>query len=142
MKKKRSSIGIEYSGHYYFREKIRETTFYIDSAILAIIKLASIVSELPYTLENFYNLLPPFYYEQLNLPQRKEVRTFKIIKKEFHKEIKKETNLDGLTLELKGGWLNIRKSNTEPLLRISMGAKNKKILNLWKKKVKTLLINK
>jgi phosphomannomutase len=36
--------------------------------------------------------------------------------------------LDGITVELDGWWFNVRKSNTEPLLRLNLEAKSKAMM--------------
>jgi phosphomannomutase len=37
-------------------------------------------------------------------------------------------NLDGVTIQYKNWWLNCRPSNTEPLLRLTVEAKSKELL--------------
>jgi phosphomannomutase len=36
--------------------------------------------------------------------------------------------MDGLTMEFKDFWFNVRPSNTEPLLRLNLEAKTKKLM--------------
>jgi phosphomannomutase len=48
--------------------------------------------------------------------------------------------LDGVTLTFKDGWMNIRGSNTEPLLRLNAEADSQSILNNYVNKA-TKIIN-
>ena len=41
----------------------------------------------------------------------------------------KYDDLDGITIQYKDWWFNCRPSNTEPLLRLNVEAKTKKLLN-------------
>ena len=47
--------------------------------------------------------------------------------------------LDGLTVETPDFWLNIRPSNTEPLVRLNIEAKDEIILNRVKKDLINLI---
>jgi phosphomannomutase len=47
----------------------------------------------------------------------------------------KVDNLDGITVEYKDWWFNVRKSNTEPLLRLNLEGKTNKIMEQRKKQV-------
>ena len=52
-----------------------------------------------------------------------------------------QNDLDGLTVNFDGGWLNVRPSNTEPLIRLNAEADKKELLNKFVDKV-NLIINK
>ena len=39
--------------------------------------------------------------------------------------------MDGIRIEYEEGWINIRKSNTEPFLRLIVEAKTKAMLASW-----------
>jgi phosphomannomutase len=43
--------------------------------------------------------------------------------------------LDGVTIEYKDWWFNVRKSNTEPLLRLNLEGNTKEIMKQRKKQV-------
>jgi phosphomannomutase len=47
--------------------------------------------------------------------------------------------LDGLTVEFSDWWFNVRPSNTEPLLRLNMEAKNSALLLAKKKEILDLI---
>jgi phosphomannomutase len=47
--------------------------------------------------------------------------------------------LDGITVNLDGWWFNVRKSNTEPLLRLNLEARNPQMLEEKFNELKKLL---
>jgi len=63
------------------------------------------------------------------------------------RELKKRFNdgeiieIDGLRVDFKDWWFNVRPSNTEPLLRLVVEAENKKLLEEKKKELAKLIKN-
>ena len=51
----------------------------------------------------------------------------------------KQDNLDGLSVNFKDSWFNIRASNTEPLLRLNAEAKTEDELDSLVKKVTAII---
>lgn len=47
--------------------------------------------------------------------------------------------LDGLKIEFTDWWFNLRPSNTEPLLRLNLEAKTKKLMEKKKQELKALI---
>jgi phosphomannomutase len=41
------------------------------------------------------------------------------------------SNIDGVRIEYENGWINVRKSNTEPYLRLIVECKTKVLLDKW-----------
>jgi phosphomannomutase len=133
VKKFRASFGAEFSGHYFFRE-IKNA----DSGILATIKALNALSKIPYTSAQFTNLLPDLYYEQFNKKTKNAAGVMKKIVKRYEKKAKKTSRLDGYLFDLNDWFLIVRPSNTEPLLRLFVGSKNKGVLERELKKLKSL----
>ena len=48
--------------------------------------------------------------------------------------------IDGLKMDLEEGWIHLRKSNTEPIVRIYAEAEEDKIANVWVQLVKDLVV--
>lgn len=121
MKKCRASVGAEYSGHYYFQD-----FFGADSGILTAIKIINSVSQMPYQLADFADLLPRRYQtESFNLPASAKEKFMTTIAKIYQPLARQTNRLDGWTFEFDQGWFNVRSSNTEPLIRVTWG----KIIN-------------
>ncbi|MEE8131771.1 MAG: hypothetical protein V3T98_01880 [Candidatus Paceibacterota bacterium] len=143
MKQKKADFGAERSGHYYFKN-----FFYAESGILAAIEVINAVSKLPYSLADFADLLPQ-YYRSSEISIRCQVSGVRIQKllRRIEKKLKTKSlklkarisHLDGLTIETKDYWFNIRPSNTEPLIRLNIEAENKKVLQREKKRLTALI---
>jgi len=135
MRAENADFGAEHSGHYYFKN-----FFGLDSGILAAIEVINAVSELPYKLSDFIELLPKYYHQEINIRyQESGIRNQEIFKKIEKKYLLLNTkylirisHLDGLTMEFEnkigpasrslgeGWWFNLRFSQTESLLRLNI----------------------
>lgn len=118
MKRVRASLGAELSGHYYFKEMKNA-----DSAVLAVIKVMNALSELPYKMSEFTDLLPEFYFEQWNVRTKNP--------KKLMNKIRPHSGKNTVFI--------VRPSNTEPLVRFFVGSKDKRVLQRELKKLKALL---
>ncbi len=109
-----------------------------DSLIGAAVIL-NLLSNKQDTISNIRNNLPYYYIKKskINLLEN-NFDISKIIKTNFQNE--KITEIDGVKIEFKNGdWVHIRKSNTEPIIRIiSEGESEETAINLIKK-VKRIL---
>ncbi len=89
--------------------------------------------------------------EETNMPVKDKDKTIAFIKDHYQRKsmkksgeksnekITKISELDGLTLEFDDWWFNVRPSNTEPLLRLNMEAKDGALLSEKKKEVLALM---
>jgi len=136
MRKEKADIGVEYSGHYYFKD-----FFYATSGILAALKVINAVSRLPYSLADFPELMPrKFFWNQFNIISKNGEETLKKVKKYFKKGALKISKLDGLTFDFGDWFFNARLSNTEnSLLRFYVGSLNRANLENSVKQIKLLV---
>jgi phosphomannomutase len=153
MRKKKASLGMERSGHYYFKK-----FFYCDSGALATLEIINFVSKLKNTFSEYIDILPKYYQTQeanfdlssglpvQGLPgqggkTRKNLEK-KIIKIEnFYKPLAKKINKkDGLLVEAGDWWFSLRFSNSENLFRLNIEANDKKTLNKRQKELRTLIL--
>lgn len=109
-------FGGELSGHFYFRDN-----FNADSGAIAFARLLSILSQTRGTLSE---LMQPFkkYYQsgELNFQVEDKDGVIRTLTEQYKKaEI---DYLDGVTIDSGDWWFNVRKSNTEPLLRLNLEA--------------------
>lgn len=51
----------------------------------------------------------------------------------------KQSRLDGITIEYPDYWFNVRASNTEPMLRLNLEAKTKKLMEIKRDEILTLI---
>ncbi len=109
-------FGGELSGHFYFRDN-----FNADSGAIAFARLLSILSSTRGTLSE---LMQPFkkYHQSGELNFQIEDKDGKI--RELAEAYKKSEidYLDGITIDSGNWWFNVRKSNTEPMLRLNLEA--------------------
>jgi phosphomannomutase len=111
-------FGGELSGHIYFRDY-----YYADSAAVAFSRMLSIVSAQDKPLSQ---LVKPMYkYSQSGeLNFQIEDKDGKIREIADHYKKGQIDYLDGITVDHGDWWFNVRKSNTEPMLRLNLEAAN------------------
>lgn len=114
----------ERSCHFYFGD-----FFNSDSAALAFINVLNIVST---QNKKFSELIAPYKKYALsgeinfNVENKEEIIR-KI--KNYFKNPKWYSDLDGITMKFDDFWFNLRASNTEPLLRLVIEAKTQELLD-------------
>jgi len=107
-------FGGEHSGHFYFREN-----WFADSGMIALLQCLDLFSEIDGPITKAiapYNTR--FRSGEINLPVADADREMQRL--ERHYTDAKVDHLDGVTIEYPDWWLNVRKSNTEPLLRVNV----------------------
>ncbi len=109
-------FGGELSGHLYFRDN-----FYADSAAVAFACVLSIVSAqdkpLGELVRKYYT-----YSHSGEMNFHVEDKDAKIRELADHYKKAQVDYLDGITIDFGDWWFNVRKSNTEPLLRLNLEA--------------------
>lgn len=112
----------ELSGHYYFKEN-----FTTESQGLAFIKLANLVCK---TGKKVSELVAPLKKYFASGEINSKVSNVTLILAEL-KEKYSDGNmfeLDGISVEYSNWWFNVRASNTEPLLRLIVEAKDRETM--------------
>lgn len=122
MAEKKAVFGGELSGHIYFRDY-----YFADSAAVAFARMLSILSETPGPLSA---LIQPLYkYSQSGeLNFHIEDKDGKIRELADAYKTGQIDYLDGITVDNGSWWFNVRKSNTEPFLRLNLEASSAKEL--------------
>ena len=130
--------GGELAGHYYFRE-----FFGCDSAFLAAIHVLAAFARFRLAVENgvstFSEMMKPIISRYANSGEL----NFKVEDKDaaidrvlafaaanLPLEVSRST-MDGIRIEYDEGWINVRKSNTEPYLRLIVEAKTEPLMQEW-----------
>jgi len=121
MRAKGAAIGVERSGHYFFRN-----FFYHDNAILTFLTVLKILEKNNNT--PFSKLITP-YEKYATLPEENipyvpstEIKVLKTVRAALPGW--KVNHIDGLTVEYKDWWFNLRRSHTQNLWRLSVEATN------------------
>lgn len=115
-------FGGELSGHYYWKDN-----YFADSAFMAITRVLSICSREGKPLSE---LIAPFR----TTSQSGEIN-YKVEDKDGRIEALASTfaegeqsRLDGISIRFEDWWFNVRKSNTEPVLRLNLEARDEALL--------------
>jgi len=116
-------FGGELSGHFYYREN-----FWADSGLITFVHVLNIVSNENVPISELIKPLRRYYSSgEINYQvDDKQAKMDEIAKK--YKDADIDT-LDGVTVRYKDWWFNCRPSNTEPLLRLNVEAKSKKLFD-------------
>jgi phosphomannomutase len=133
MIKNKGVMGGEHSCHFSFRDN-----FYTDSGFIAFLKFIEIISSSGKKLSELvkeYKIYHKIYIPAIGVADKN--KTFKILKNKYRDG--KIDELDGLTVEYNDWWFNLRQSQTEPVVRLTLEAKTKKILNKKLKEVTSLI---
>jgi phosphomannomutase len=111
-------FGGEVSGHYYFRH-----SFYADSGAVALARVASLLSS---SRGAFSEMIQPLrrYARTGEMNFRIEDKEGAIRKLAEAYRSQAIDYLDGITIDGGAWWFNVRKSNTEPFLRLNLEAAN------------------
>lgn len=119
MRKENAVMAGELSGHYYFREN-----YVAESQGLAIIKLANLICKSGKPVSELVKPLKK--YSQSGEINSKVADVKAILDKIRAKYADgRMFELDGISVEYSDWWFNVRASNTEPLLRLIVEAKDK-----------------
>jgi phosphomannomutase len=115
-------FGGEHSGHYYFRENYRA-----DSGLIAAVVVLEQLSRAEVPLSE---VLAPFHrYRasgEINSRVKDQAASIEEVAAAFGAGAADRT--DGLTVEFRDWWFNVRPSNTEPLLRLNVEARTEELL--------------
>jgi len=119
MREKDAAFGGELSGHYYFREN-----FYCDSGAFALLKVLGLLSAAGRPLSELVRPLKR-YHASGEINSEVEDKEAKIEELARLYACGEAHRLDGLTVEFRDWWFNVRPSNTEPVLRLVVEAKSR-----------------
>ncbi len=133
--------GGELAGHYYFSE-----FFGCDSGLLATTRILSEVAKAKADGLTFSEMMKPIVSRYANSGEL----NFKVDDKDAAigrvlataKTLAHETgrsDMDGYRLEFKDGWISVRKSNTEPYLRLLVECRTKDMLDDWVSKLSSAI---
>ncbi|MGQ9506930.1 MAG: phosphoglucosamine mutase [Candidatus Bathycorpusculaceae bacterium] len=119
-------VGGETSSHFYFLECNG-----MDDAIFASLRMAEILSKRSERLSEIVDSLPKYpsiYEKNFECPDHLKFAVIEKLGAKFKDYGLKFLDVDGIKLLDKNGWVLLRPSNTEPLIRVSAEAKTKEKL--------------
>ena len=125
----------EVSGHYYFRD-----FFQADSGVIPFLLVLELVSKRGQPLSELLRPYRERYFltGEINVPVADVAVKLQEIKERFGDE-GAVSHLDGISIEAEDWHLNVRPSNTEPLLRLNLEALSEDLMNAKRDEVLELL---
>jgi len=121
MRQEHAAFGGEVSGHYYFREFSQA-----DSGIVPFLLMLELISKKGRPLSEILRPYRERYFitGELNTPVQDVPLTLQELKERFGSE-GRVSHLDGISVDADDWHMNVRPSNTEPLLRLNLEARSK-----------------
>ena len=130
MRNNNAVFGVERSGHYFFKYN-----FYMDSGVYATIKLIELMNKKKQKISKIIESIKKYPSTLINLEVKEKDKAMSKISELFIKDAEKVLKIDGASIYHKDYWLNIRKSNTENVLRIVIEADTDEKLEEIKNKI-------
>jgi phosphomannomutase len=123
MRKYDAVFACEHSGHYYFKKN-----YYADSGLIAALSAIDIISKTGKKLSDLCKPLRERYSDsgEINFEVSDKAKAMEAMASHFSDG--QQDRLDGLTINYADWWLNLRPSNTEPLLRLNIEARTTELL--------------
>ncbi len=124
MRKEEAVFGGEVSGHYYFRDFSQA-----DSGVIPFLLMLEVVSKAGRPLSELLRRFRDTYFltGELNTPVADVPLKLQELKERFGPE-GTVSHLDGLSVDAEDWHMNVRPSNTEPLLRLNLEARSQELM--------------
>jgi phosphomannomutase len=118
----RGVFGGELSGHFYFKDN-----YYCDSAVLAMAQVINILTREGRSLSELIAPLRRYHGSgECNFENTNKDQAIMALGERYGDG--RVDYLDGVTVQYSDWWFNVRKSNTEPLLRLNVEANTPELL--------------
>ena len=133
MRRLEAPFGLELSGHFYFRDN-----FCADSGVIAMIALLNLLSKEQRPLSELIRPLQRYSSTgEINFEVQDKDGKIEEIARTFADG--RQSRVDGITVEYDDWWFNVRKSNTEPLLRLTLEGKTRRLMDSGLARVEPVL---
>lgn len=127
MMEENALLGGEKSSHFYFSE-----CYGVDDAIFASLRMAEILSKSYEKLSEIADSLPKYpsiYEKNFECPDDLKFAVIEKLRSKFKDYGLNFLDIDGVKLLDENGWVLLRPSNTEPIIRVSAEARTEEKLN-------------
>ncbi|MDP2676102.1 MAG: phosphomannomutase/phosphoglucomutase [bacterium] len=133
MKEHEAVFGIEPSGHMNFKE-----LHYTDSALLSLVYFLSFFSRANKSFKKTMASYQTYFHTgEINFNVLDQTAAMQMVRDAYHDGIQEE--FDGLEVVYPDWWFLVRKSNTEPLLRLTVEAKTKELMEEKRKELENYI---
>jgi phosphomannomutase len=133
MREEGAAFGGEVSGHYYFRDFSQA-----DSGVIPFLLMLELISKKGQKLSEILRPFRERYFitGELNTPVADVNEVLQRLERRYSME-GTVSHLDGVSVDGEGWHMNVRPSNTEPLLRLNLEARTKEQMELKRDEVLT-----
>jgi phosphomannomutase len=133
-----ASFGVERSGHY-----VIPSICPADDSLAVSYYFACIMSRKSEKLSEIANNIPKYPFERVNFDcdDDKKFQVIDGLKEKMKSEYGDVNTLDGVRIDLEGGWVLIRPSNTSPVIRLTIEGKDEETFANIKEKFSGLVSN-
>jgi phosphomannomutase len=112
----------ELSGHYYFEEN-----YHAELSTLAAIMMINMMNESGKPMSELVKEMKKYHHSgEINSTVKSKEKVFLSLKEKYNDGRLNE--LDGVRIDYKDWWFNVRASNTEPKIRLNLEAKTKEMM--------------
>ena len=123
LRKENAIFAGELSGHYYFQEN-----FHTDSGIIAMIMIINLMCAKDKKISDLVEPLKRYFASgEINSTVKSPEEKMNQLEEKYSSG--KVEHIDGISVEFDDWWFNVRKSNTEPTLRLNLEAKTESLMN-------------
>ena len=124
MRRLNAIYGGEHSGHFYFRDN-----WFADSGLIALLIMLELISVEGKPLSELLKPLDKWVRSgEVNSKVNDVQGKLKALEEHYGAQAQSVDHLDGITVDFGDWWFNVRPSNTEPLLRLNVEARNRELL--------------
>jgi phosphomannomutase len=133
MRKEGAVFAGELSGHYFFEENSKA-----EMATLAAIMILNLLNETGNKMSELTQDLKKYFHSgEINSEVADKQAVFARLKEKYADG--KIDELDGVRIDYPDWWFNVRASNTEPVIRLNLEAKSKKLMEQKRDEILKLL---
>jgi len=134
MRKENIAFAGEFSGHYYHKKH-----YFCEAPLFVLFTLLKEIARNGQSLSQIVGEVSLYSHSgEINFEVKDKDRVLKKLEGRYKKG--KISRLDGLRIDFKEWWFNARASQTEPLLRLVVEAKDRKIMEQKKKELSKLIL--
>ncbi|MBM3258076.1 MAG: phosphomannomutase/phosphoglucomutase, partial [Candidatus Nealsonbacteria bacterium] len=133
MRKEKILFAGEFSGHFYHKKH-----YFSESPLFVFFKIMEIILKEKTPLSKLIKPFKKYYHSgEMNFEVKNKEAKIRQLKSRYSGG--KILKLDGLRIDFKDWWFLVRPSNTEPVLRLIIEAKTKKLMEKKKKELVSLV---
>lgn len=135
MKKLGAIFGSELSLHLFYQDMHD-----LESSDLSFLYVSQLLSREGKPLSVLVKSLKTYFHSgEINFEVHDTDGTLVRVEEFYKSQAQEITHLDGVLLKFDWGWINLRKSNTEPVVRLNLEAKTKEKMESMLEEVKNLI---